>query len=227
VKEKKKLIVWSGGFDSTALIIKALQENEPFDIIYIKLENNDIKNKIELNTRNKIKKLLSPFMDNVSDAIPITLILKSYPYLPQPMSWVFGISIYIADILRHKNRMFDYSEIEMGYIKNDDFWHISNQFKNSYYSLLSMDLIDKKDIPKLSFPIEWYKKEDLYYNFYSKNDLYKNVMNLTWTCEKPKLVKKFYVECGQCNTCKHRAELKKLLNLTDKDFKIKINEKDL
>ena len=223
--KNKKLIVWSGGFDSTALIIKAIQECEMFDVMYIKMENNEIKSRIELYTRTKIKEMLSPFIDNTNDIMPVSLSIFNTPMLSQPVVWSFGLSLYLAHFLTNQ-RIFDYSQVEMGYIKGDCFWHISEQFKNTYYSLLSMSQLDKENIPKLVYPFEWDTKQDLYNRIYSLNSKYIKIMNLTWTCENPKLYREYYEECGVCETCRNRIEFKNKNSLVD-CFNIKIPEKVL
>ncbi len=227
---QKKLIVWSGGFDSTALILDCIQKNIAFDIIYIKLINNEIKTKIEIYTRDLIKEKLSiyPVVNDSIDIIPMEIDISHQNLLSQPWIWLFGLTYFISSSIYIQLSKFEkniqtYSEVLMGYIRGDCFWHISQQFKKNYYSLMSLSQIeDSSLIPKLVFPFEWMKKEDLY-EIYKIKPLFQEVMDLTWTCENPKLLNNNYVECCKCTTCQNRIEMLKKLELdVDDHFNIKI-----
>jgi hypothetical protein len=131
-----KLIVWSGGLDSTALILKCLEENTPFETLYIKTKNlNEHKVECELEARQRIKHILCEkhkfiWKDRVVNIGTFdTVESRVYP-ISQPYLWCYGA---IRGIDRNT------SEIWFGYIRYDSFWHCRPRFEKAYYS--NLDLI--------------------------------------------------------------------------------------
>lgn len=162
----KKLLLWSGGFDSTALVIDYLSNNEPFDLCYCILPNNKVVQDRELRARRIIlKKLLELYPNNSYGAdylFEYVCTVQGGNRLPQPYIWATTLA-WNLDIER-------YNEVVMGYISNDDFWHVRNEFEQLVNISLKLLKHGPFDV-KLSYPYEWRIKQDIYEAVYKHHDL--------------------------------------------------------
>ena len=123
---KKKLLLWSGGFDSTALLITHISNGIEFDLCYCILPNNKVMQDIELRARRIIlKKLLAMYPDHKYGKDLLYTYVDTLSgvgnMFPQPYVWGTTLAWNI-DIDK-------YDEIVMGYVKYDDFWHIRTEFE--------------------------------------------------------------------------------------------------
>jgi 7-cyano-7-deazaguanine synthase in queuosine biosynthesis len=207
----RQLIVWSGGMDSTANVINAFGRGYVFDTCYIKLDNNKTMQKYELKARKKILKYLTklygkyhghdyivePFCDDVKNVNKFDLSL--------PILWMNGI-LYEIDIS-------PYSEIVFGYIHKDGFWHVSNYIEKIYKNSCKM-MSALGCPPKLSYPLKWVNKDQVYEDFYAFNDDVHKVIDLIWTCETPT---EKTGACGKCSKCKELENMRSNFSLTCAD----------
>ncbi len=218
----KKLIIWSGGFDSTALLLECFKNRIDFDTAYINLKNNESKVVCEKLARNKFKENFKDlFSKDYKDYEfgPIDIYFKGDLTNPwQPILWLLG---YISGYKYDFKELYD--EIWFGYIQQDDFWHFKENFLSVYKTFCYHWMIN--DIP-LKFPFEWVNKDDLYSKYYksfvnSNDSKLKKILYDIWTCENPRIkynstqlefdFKEFslntkenqnYEPCGYCDTCK-------------------------
>lgn len=58
------LVLWTGGLDSTSLVLKLLQDGHHVTAAYIEIENNDTKTERELHAISEISKYLNMKFDN-------------------------------------------------------------------------------------------------------------------------------------------------------------------
>ncbi len=200
---KKHLIVWSGGLDSTAIIMKALAEAVKFHTVYFELGNNIAKTKKELLVRAEIKKLIEERYD-IDWWTDYTIRIPEFTYHNyisngQPIAWLFGLTMFTNTY---------YENIMLGYVKGDDFWHVRHDFIKAYENLQKVD--GKEKVPPLAFPLEWCTKKDVVDLYNTK--FRRRIAHMTWTCDGS-IGGKLHA-CGQCTACKRRrAEVKPLLEI--------------
>jgi 7-cyano-7-deazaguanine synthase in queuosine biosynthesis len=138
--DKKHLVVWSGGLDSTNIILQLIRDNKPFDTIYFNLLNNKNKTICEKYTRNKIRNLLiskhSYLKDTWTDydntsTLTIDNINTNHYYC----SYVQGVILMfnLVNFISSKSNI--YSHVYMGYIKGDDYWYYKTELENIYQNL--------------------------------------------------------------------------------------------
>lgn len=194
-----KLVLWSGGLDSTAILLYYLKEKEPFETAYITLENNKAKAKQEKKARKKILKALEHHYGvKITDReIKISSVsFRHDPVMAQPLVWMFGLLQLIHSKV---------DGVAMGYVKEDCFWHIKHNFTRAWWHLRVIMDNNFDCLPNIVYPFEWYTKKDLIDQFYS-NDIGKYVFDMIWVCEDVTDDKK---QCGKCEPCKRFKKVKK------------------
>jgi hypothetical protein len=200
--KKKKLIVWSGGYDSTALLIsEGFQKNEKFDTCYCALPNNEEQQEREMKARIKILSTLKeryPKHKHCDDYLfEYVCILRHKSNggvsLPQPYVWATTLAWNINVDIHHN--------VYMGYVTGDCFWHIKHEFEQVVKWSLRLLNTDPKNKINLIYPFEWYNKKflsDQIYNIDNLNELLYNIE----VCEYQK-------KCGVvkvCSSCKRHIE---------------------
>lgn len=211
-----KLLVWSGGYDSTSILMDLIEKHTPFDILCITLANNEVKGKVESEARNKILEILNPqkLLRKIHN-FSIDDIRGQSLHLSQPVLWLSSIISCLND---------DNDEVLMGYHKGccaiigDDMMSITF---NSMCELGRMN-----NIPKLKFPLIGCTKEDILRNWYYNKDyeLGRKVRQHIWTCEHPIEKDDVIEKCGKCIPCK--TELKTIFlieNFKEKEIEISEN----
>ena len=216
----KKLLVWSGGLDSTSILLDHAEKRIPIDTIYISLENNEVKSKREIEARSKIKEILkTEFFYNFEDhEIKINALRfdgnSSLSILSQAPIWILSLLGF------GKTR--EYDEILFGYVRGDDFWHYKHNFIKAFKYLW---LCDSK-IPELKYPLEWNFKDTLL-PVYKTNHVFEKIFDLITTCES----NGDEDNCGNCDPCKKlfklREQFKEVINhdvtYTESQFKKEVN----
>lgn len=200
-EDKKKLLVWSGGMDSTSILLDCVRHKIPIETLYIELKNNERKVKIEKHRRDIIKSIINDTYNiNITDTTVVIGEVKpansTIVSLWQPVLWLHGI---IASITTDAN----YESIIFGYIRGDDFWHIRTKFESAYKNMWGIMVPDRQHefiMPNLEFPIEWYTKEGVV-DFYLADSFGREVFKYVWTCEYPSSDE--FNECGTCLPCVH------------------------
>ena len=183
----KSLLVWSGGLDSTYILLNMIKNKEEFDTFYVNCRNNEIKNRAELKAREDIIKEVCPdgilwkdFKELAFEIINIPE-LNSFP-LWQPLFWIHNVALFF-----NLNKHTKYDKIIFGYQKEDDFWHYKNDFEKMFNIMWDMSFKQYSDMkkPTFEYPLEWCTKKEVYSNFLDEHG--KKILNLTWTCENPRI----------------------------------------
>lgn len=184
-----KLVLWSGGLDSTAILLYFLKENIPFETLYISLENNEKKVKEELLARRKILKALQDYYGvKITDrTINVPSVKFKKNLAVQPILWLFGMVQCTHENIKN---------ICLGYVRKDDFWYIKHSFERAYYHLNCLD-IDGRNFPSLYYPFEWYDREDLVDKYYL-DDIGSCIFPMIWVCENPD---EKNIPCKKCSPC--------------------------
>jgi 7-cyano-7-deazaguanine synthase in queuosine biosynthesis len=203
--KKKILVVWSGGLDSTSVLLDALACGHEVETLYTSLENNGHKVDNELRRRKMMRSVLrlkegKTFKDTVVNIPSLIPAENSICTFWQPTLWIWGLMLFLK-----KDHQFD--EVRFGYIRGDDFWHVRDKVVKLFKVALealggTKDFPDDPDlkIPRLVYPFEWQEKIKLAEYMYKNNP---EILQLIWTCENPEN----RTECGRCNTCQKRDKM--------------------
>jgi len=140
---KEQVLVWSGGMDSTCLLFDLLKEHDKLKIISFtnsKLSSGDEDSK----ARQQILKTLNKYHNGKFVYIERPLELMNHY---QGSHWFTSLSMLIRKD----------SDVHMGYIRTDDFWHLKDNLESAFYAIQKMDGIDSK----LIYDYEWMDKEQI------------------------------------------------------------------
>ena len=165
---KEVSLIWSGGYDSTALLIKLLEEGHKVWTHAVELINNRGQNRAEYVARNKISMLLRKRFPNsiyvANDCSIEQQVSIQHEGIVQPPLWAV-IGVLAAQC----------QDIYFGYVRGDDLWHYKHEFFEITANVAKML---HKEV-HIQFPFEWATKEELlpYY------DKHQDVLEAVHTCE--------------------------------------------
>jgi 7-cyano-7-deazaguanine synthase in queuosine biosynthesis len=229
---KKILQAVSGGFDSTYLLIKNLQNGDNVYPIYIRVSFiNSIKQKKEKEkVKSLIRKLKKKFK-NLHNLTEAEIAMSPVPniFSTQPITWILAL----FKEAKEKQYSIGYDEAHIGYVKGDfvirhlpdinAIWNLLFTFSNG---------ITAFKIPKLRFPLVKCGKK-MIIDKLSQYD--KDILASCWTCETPKIIKTGqnsgnFIEarieaCGTCNTCRNLKRIDKAAFDNMKKYKVKKKKK--
>lgn len=148
--DKQIVVLWSGGYDSTALLHALAIKYPDKRITALSFYVDRISNKKrDARARQRIKQIFKEQQINnvsfVECALKIRHVDNGYG-LGQPPIWLMGIgmALYGSD-----------KAICLGYIKEDDLWHYIQYFKEAFNG---MKYILDSSNSELFFPLEWTNK---------------------------------------------------------------------
>lgn len=145
-----KLIAWSGGLDSTALVWKSLLDGHKVKTIYIEIPGNGEKVKREQAAMVKMMEFMKPYpIENLYKST-IDLTVQADIELAQPAVWLLGLAYACKP---------DIEEVNVGYVLSDQAVSWIPEIKalwNSYSGLM------RKPLPPLEFPLIKWDKRDLW-----------------------------------------------------------------
>jgi len=189
---KSCFVLWSGGVDSTSLIIQLLEKGFEVRAGYIEICNNINKTAMELNAINRLIPMIEERFSNfIFEGVVYSasnhvgrsqLKLKQVPY--------FLHALLIAPQTDYR---------ALGYVQNDSAIKYIEHIKTIYQSYNN---IHNGNLPELIFPLQYLSKQRIvnYLNFH-----YPNILDLCVWCESPK--GNFYTPCNACTPCIRRKEL--------------------
>jgi len=203
----------SGGFDSTYLLVKNLQNGDTVQPLYVHANSiGKIKQKIESTiVRNLITKLKVKY-DNLNDLKEVEIGMDNIPYIvsDQPIFWTLALFKEVRKNGYYRN----YDEVHIGYILQDVAISYMPEIKALWKALHSLSYPDPDFIiPKLCFPISKYHKTQIINSLRYSCD--EDILASCWTCERPNIKKKIrrkdtielHIEpCGSCAPCLHLKE---------------------
>lgn len=201
-----KIVIWSGGADSTLLLyetgLKCKERNMPVDAIHINVPYLD-KNKCDKEKECReymLERMKAEGIEVKYSEIKIdsdTWQNDHYDgrgkeninwFLPQQMMWTI-LALQLSP---------DGSDVFFGYIRHDDFFSIVNEIKNLWYYA---NLAQNKNI-KFHTPYESLFK----HNILSQCMEY-GIFDHTWTCENPIKHDDGRIEtCKTCHPCESRRD---------------------
>ena len=169
-----RIILWSGGLDSTYLIQKSIEDGWHVDAYYFRIVNNNVKSKMELTAIDKIRTHFDINNFQYKGIITEITIKSTNDYrliFSQLPVWLFSMLYTISQYGYDKHVK---EEICLGYVMNDDAISFLNDIRyiwNSYSSV-----IHNRELPKLVFPLSKIKKDEII------NLITPELIQLTLTC---------------------------------------------
>lgn len=203
-------VLWSGGFDSTSLLLDLVEINNSGiymnnEIVAITLVNDiycDAKNKREQRSRDKIKKYIKEKFPCAK--VTYTEIKSSYDNIPdnifknrgicQPIAWLSAAMVLMES-----------GTLSFGYIRDDD----ALQYKSTIVDLFNnlAKLQSDKEF-RVRFPLENKYKWNILKDLSVKHP---KVLQMCTSCENTKEEDK----CGKCTPCLHIKRALYELHLND------------
>jgi len=185
---KKILVSFSGGLDSTYLIYKNLKKGHQVTGVYITIENNIDKVKMETQQINKLQKLFEeefPNLFTLKMGMKVDAPTSGDLILKQILIWLFSLLYQDSS---------NYDEVQIGAVMNDDMVSYLNDINKTWKSF---KFLNPKH-PNLKFPLS---KTSKYVIVESLPEKYKS---LVVHCEEPIISKdsKSFKQCGKCEPCK-------------------------
>jgi 7-cyano-7-deazaguanine synthase in queuosine biosynthesis len=202
---KKILQTVSGGFDSTALLLKNLENHDHVYPVYVMASSvNHLKQNIELFT---VKELITKMRVNNPYLHELEIIPMHFNNIPglysvQPILWILGL------LTEAKRSYIHYEEAQIAYIMNDDTVSLLKEARNLWKSLFAFSTrYSSYTMPKLRFPLIFEKKFSIINYLEKHNDILYNC----WTCETPRVLyerrladggkRQVIGHCGNCLPC--------------------------
>lgn len=182
------LVLWSGGCDSTLVLLNLLKEHRAENkgwVTTVSFNHDNIAASKE--SRAARRSLQAWFKKERYLHLHSEVTISHSGYrevekgdgLSQPAIWLTHALNYLKVE----------EDLYAGYIQSDDFWHRFDGFEMATKGLFQM--IGKKG--KVYFPLQWFSKAEVI------KDLEKaKILNLCWYCESPKSGK----PCGNCPPCR-------------------------
>jgi 7-cyano-7-deazaguanine synthase in queuosine biosynthesis len=221
----------SGGYDSTYLLIKNLQNGDNVYPMYISTSFiHPVKQKIEYSKVKSLVKKLQKRYKNLYNLIESNMMM--YPIWnivsTQPLAWI--ISLFRE--VKRKQYSIKYDEVQIGYIKSDCAIKYLSAIRNMWNILFSFSDTQSTTIPRLYFPLSKNCKK---YIIEKLRNYDENILAFCWTCENPKIIKTcqsnsnsievFIEACGSCLPCKNLKKTNKIKFNTIKKYKASFNYK--
>ncbi len=153
-----KTILWTGGFDSTALVLNALNEKEKFSTLSIAIGNNPDQAESEKRARSRIQKYLrleypdSAWYDHVEHKFPTIDKNHTVSYV-QPIIWLTLPMLTASEGI-----------VEIGWVRGDDVWHHKHDVQTVFDAAVRLtrsDGVSGHSKLTLGMPLEWATKNEL------------------------------------------------------------------
>jgi 7-cyano-7-deazaguanine synthase in queuosine biosynthesis len=221
---KNILVLASGGFDSTYLIMKNLKEGNHVIPLYIKSMVDTYQRKYEIEALKAIISEFRKIYPNQCEYIRYESNMWCGGYsgfpLQQPIVWMMGAAAFI----NKNNTPPEIDEIQLGYVMEDHALSWLNEIKNLFKAIMGMSMIPhhlingkKYKLPKITFPMIKLSKYDVYGSVQNNCP---SIFKLCVTCETPM---EDGTACGHCHSCEV-AKKYGLTNLTPKFVDDEIDE---
>lgn len=191
----KVMVPWSGGLDSTSLVVWNLEQGNTVVAPYFQIDNNETKVVMEKKTRDVFREhqYFKRFIDRgrliVTDCSPKVYLCCGNPMglaLTQPAIWLLSM-LYTVDST--------IDEVQLAYVMNDCALSWLNEIEAIWAAYDG--LVHKGKLPKLTFP---YIKKSKHGVCEILNGADYTIAELTWSCEMPIGEK----VCGTCVPCIRR-----------------------
>lgn len=173
MSDKTDILLWSGGFDSTACLLSMMSNPEKFPRVRVvgcglKGANNYVEDK---EARTKIADILK--LDTTSSKLGSHITYWGKSELDFDIRG--GIQATVWAALAALSVCRDDSDVRIvcGYIKGDDFWHYKTHFEQAVRSLVAITA----DSTRVSFhyPWEWNEKKEIVNYYLHHPEVFSNI----------------------------------------------------
>jgi 7-cyano-7-deazaguanine synthase in queuosine biosynthesis len=203
---KKILVSFSGGLDSTYLVYDNLRKGNTVTGLYTTIKNNINKIRVETHQTKKLGKLFKEDFPG-----QFTLDMGIGFDIPSSNDLIFKQTlIWLVSLLYHHSSSYD--EVQIGAVMNDDMISFIDDIKNIWESF---SFLNPKH-PILTFPLMKNGKAQL------SDSLPKKYKDLVVFCENPTIIKDYglpeednfeFTNCGECHSCKRYEFDKDIWNI--------------
>lgn len=243
--DKRTIIAWSGGLDSTYLLIKCLERGDMVLPIYYNILQYSFKMLADYIVRfENYLNLSKLYSNNLFSPIPTmsfgSTMFRSCTGFTQPQMLIHSISSLSDDILYNSNKIY------IGYTMNDDIVAYEKELNSLYNNLMKFrdntnngNCFNKRSYAKLKFPLLKTSKTVMYYSLLDQYTINKSLEKsgdeymrkplYILSCENPEL---YYNEitntitikpCKSCVPCnKNKSNLSQL----NESFSINLDNHD-
>ncbi len=199
---KRVAILFSGGLDSTYLMWKNLKDGNTVIPVYVEIENNEVKTKLE---KNRIELLWKEFAKEFHDENdnyynsklqPIKYAVKVGVHANEGSLYFKQIPIWIFSVVFLQGM--DVDEVQIGYVSNDDAISYLDDIQNIYKSYQAIS----EPMKPLVFPITKMKK------YMMAQELPEQYRKYVFSCEMARIIGKEdaefieYEPCCECVPCR-------------------------
>jgi 7-cyano-7-deazaguanine synthase in queuosine biosynthesis len=191
------LALVSGGFDSTAMIHRALVDGHRVTPLYVSTIIHENQKKHEQQALKTILYYLSTkygeLISNRPTVLELGSLQSSKAGLQQPPLWLYGAFL-------ESQQDITYDEVWVGYITEDHALSYSDEIKNLWKALNAFTPPFANKIPELKFPMmKWLKYDTINYVVEKMPEVFYAIQY----CEFPK---EDGTTCGTCHSCKKAEE---------------------
>jgi 7-cyano-7-deazaguanine synthase in queuosine biosynthesis len=237
--QKRPLVLFSGGMDSTYLIQWYLENGMDVDTLYVHASQNPDKCIKEMDARIKLFQLFTELYNTRQDWVVIdgvtqsgknarlTDVIKDYEHnldeqfvlavdysAVQPVSWLMAALIKF----NHK----EHSELAIGYLLGDQMPAFREEMLAAWSNLWVLLHGRNKEIPPLRFPL----LDGALTKYDVLKRINKHLAAWTWVCERPATrtdddtlsVSQSIFACGRCNPCRLQAHT--IADIDEDDYSI-------
>lgn len=185
-----KIVIWSGGADSTLLLHDALLVN-PRGVVALTLDHTQVNDRMQRHLQYEarcrylswVRKTLGYRVDSRVIKVVLSKDAGAVGDVGQHGLFLAHLFPYMVGERGTKN------EVQFGYIRGDDFWHWRTAFRKAFDGFASVAYSELE----LSFPLEWTRKKEVLERLTKA----KVPDNAWWTCDRPKSRR----ACGKCIKC--------------------------
>ncbi len=191
-----KVVIWSGGADSTLLLAQALATAMPRDRIAALTLRHPKLHPPMVRAERVARENFKRWARKKGWSFQHHTVTVAEPHLTAPDGtgqyslWASHLVI-AAGSISHNHLLGDaVADVEFGYIKRDDFWHIADRFVSAFNALAYLSQFRIKP----TFPLEWYSKQLVI------NELHRyGVPRSSWfSCQEPTKTGKACRTCVKC-----------------------------
>lgn len=200
---KKVAVLFSGGLDSTYLVWKNLKDGNTVLPIYIEIENNEVKTKLEKNRIELLWKEFEKEFRNQEEGYydfklkPIKYAIKVSVHANEGSLYFHQIPIWMFSAVFLQG-MVEIDEVQIGYVSNDDAISYLDDIQNIYKSYQPIS----EPMKPLVFPITKMKKyqmaEELPEQY--RKYIFSCEMAIIKGSENAELIE--YEPCCECAPCR-------------------------
>jgi len=205
---RDKLILWSGGWDSTLLLTELAEEfsTKKYPIIaysFVTEFLDGIKRIAEKRARKKYLRWARKSGYHIEHRVINITYFSNPPHQgnPQALFWFSNIVPFIPSNC----------DVYFGYICGD---HTASDIPHFYTAYDSLKYIGGKINTELHYPYSYKRKWEIIGGIQN----YKVPEDCIWTCEEPNRIRNKIVPCGKCGPCK---------SLQTGKFRLKLEKKGM